>query len=118
MSTTSLTATSLASRDDRKPQPPAKSAVVKWLLVFAGSTVVAVFWTGQLYLMDSLDQKETSWRIVVPFSLIFWYSWALFSPLIVWVARRFRIERRQLARNLTVHMVASILMAFIHQLIA
>jgi two-component system LytT family sensor kinase len=108
----------VVSRGDSKPQLPAQSAVVKWLLIFAGSTVIAVFWTWQWSLMYSQVHQQTPWRAVVLLSLIFWYSWALFSPLVVWVGRRFRIERRQLARNLMVNMAASILMAFIHQVIA
>jgi len=87
----------------------------KWLLVFAGSTIVSLFWTWQIYLMAISDSKEMHWRKVIPYSLIFWYSWAIFLPVIVWLCRRFRIDRKQLKTNLVVHFLASFVFAFGHQ---
>jgi|ERR1700733_3615031 two-component system LytT family sensor kinase len=93
----------------------AKNTLVKWLLIFAGSTVVALFWTWQIYLMAISDNREMHWRKVIPYSLVFWYSWAAFSPIIVWLCRRFRVDRKQLTRNLVVHGLASLVVAFGHQ---
>ncbi|WP_437994925.1 histidine kinase [Sorangium sp. So ce185] len=40
-----------------------------------------------------------------------WLFWALMTPAIVWLGRRFPMERRGLVRNVAVHLVANLAMA-------
>lgn len=95
----------------------ARNKVAKWLLVFAGATILGLFWTWQMYLMYSGDNKEMPWLKVMPISMVFWYSWGAFSPLIVWLSRRFRIERKQWLSNVGIHAAFSFLFAFGHHIV-
>jgi two-component system LytT family sensor kinase len=41
------------------------------------------------------------------------YTWALFTPVILWLRRRFRFQRHRWASSLAIHLVASLLIAWI-----
>jgi len=45
----------------------------------------------------------------------FAYLWAALTPLTLWLARRFPLERGQLRRSLTVHVFASLIIGFLTQ---
>ncbi len=44
----------------------------------------------------------------------YWYVWALFTPVIVWLSQHFRFERRGLWRALLVHLPSVALFSFAH----
>jgi two-component system, LytTR family, sensor kinase len=44
----------------------------------------------------------------------YWYSWALFTPPIVWLSQRFRFERQGLLRAVAVHLPAVVLFSLAH----
>ena len=66
----------------------------------AAWTIVALLFGGQL----AVDSAYSGHRIAAPqaiaLGLTGWYAWALLSPLVIWLARRFR--------NLAVHAVISV----------
>ena len=66
----------------------------------AAWTIVALLFGGQL----AVDSAYSGHRIAAPqaiaLGLTGWYAWALLSPLVIWLARRFR--------NLGVHAVISV----------
>jgi hypothetical protein len=64
--------------------------------VFAVWTTVALLFAGQFYLYDSI-LSELRW------SALIWYLWALLTPLVLLVARRFRFTRESWPRALAVH---------------
>jgi two-component sensor histidine kinase len=54
------------------------------------------------------------WGSSLRFEMTAAYLWAIFTPLILWLARRFRIERHHLTRHLLIHFAAmSVLVAVI-----
>lgn len=52
-----------------------------------------------------------SWRQAVRFGLSFWSLWLVFLPAVAWLSLRFPIERKRLVRNLTLHVLACLLVA-------
>ena len=54
---------------------------------------------------------RVSWGEAVSFGGSFWALWLLFLPAVAWLSFRFPIERRRLVRNVSVHLVACLLIA-------
>ena len=50
-----------------------------------------------------------SWREAVSFGGSFWALWLVFLPVVAWLSFRFPIERRRLARNVGLHLLACLL---------
>jgi len=73
------------------------TALIAW-------TIVALLFGGQLV----VDSAYSGHRIAAPqaiaLALTGWYAWALLSPLVIWLARRFR--------NLSAHAVISVVVTF------
>src|SRR3954453_8582142 len=44
----------------------------------------------------------------------FWYAWALFVPLLQWLARRFPLERMRWLRGAAIHLAAGVAIIFLH----
>jgi two-component system LytT family sensor kinase len=47
--------------------------------------------------------------------LPYWFLWALLSPLVFWLTRRFRLERGRLLRNSLVHVAACLALSLAHR---
>jgi two-component system, LytTR family, sensor kinase len=88
---------------------------VKWILIFLGWTFLGVFYAGQTFLIYARSNHPTPFARILPGALVIWYSWAVLSPFINWLARHFRIERKRWLRNLAVHIAAGIFFSFLHQ---
>ena len=52
---------------------------------------------------------RVSWREAVSFGGSFWAFWLLFLPVVAWLSFRFPIERKQLLRNVGLHVLACLL---------
>jgi two-component system LytT family sensor kinase len=88
---------------------------VKWTLIFLGWTFLGVFYAGQTFLIYARSNHPTRFARILPGALVIWYSWAVLSPFIIWLARNFRIERKRLLPNLAMHVAAGIFFSFLHQ---
>ena len=52
---------------------------------------------------------SVSWREAVSFGGSFWALWLLFLPAVAWLSFRFPIERKRLLRNVSLHLLACLL---------
>src|SRR5438046_7395723 len=50
-----------------------------------------------------------SWPQAVGFGGSFWALWLLFGPAVAWLSFRFPIEQRRLLRNVSLHLLACLL---------
>jgi hypothetical protein len=84
---------------------------VRIATIWVGWTLVGLFFTSQILVSYSYMDKP------IPFDeALFWqtsvcYLWALATPLVLWLARRFRIERQYWARRLAIHAVVGLFLA-------
>ena len=53
--------------------------------------------------------SRVSWREAIGFGGSFWALWLLFLPAVAWLSFRFPIERRRLLRNVSIHLLACLL---------
>jgi two-component system LytT family sensor kinase len=79
-------------------------------VIWAGWTLVGFFFTSQIlvsyaYMKNSIPiAKALFWQMSIC------YIWALATPLVFWLARRFRIERQQWSRRILLHFVVGLLL--------
>lgn len=78
-----------------------------WATVFVVWTLLALISTAQAALFLGHTGREIDWiRLLVP-RLLDWYTCALFTPLLLWLVRRFPIMRGERLRNIPPLMLAS-----------
>jgi len=83
-------------------------------LIFLGWTVIGLFFASRNYLLYAYNKQPFSTRFTIMVSLGDWYPWALFTPLILTLARRYSLERGHLLRHLAIHIPASLLFSVAH----
>ncbi len=88
-------------------------AWVRWLVILGLWTLLALFFASQAALTYQYRQGWAPWGLLIKLSLSEWYIWAAFTPLILWLAQRFPLERGRWARSLLVHLPASVVFTFL-----
>ncbi len=69
---------------------------------------VAVFTATQLHLKSSQSGQASSWMNQFQIQLFVWWIWGLFTPMIVWLVNRFRIDRGRLIKGVLIHLGSSV----------
>jgi two-component system, LytTR family, sensor kinase len=85
---------------------------VRAVLIVAAWTVLASFLTSQMYLAYSRRELPIRWERIFFVELTYAYIWAALTPLILWLARRFPIERWKWIRSMMVHLGVSLFIGF------
>ena len=81
------------------------------LIIFAIATVIAVLYSLERYFYRRLLGQEVSLGQLVPSELVFTYLWALLTPLVMWMGRRFPVwptHHGEKARNTLGNWVAQL----------
>ena len=88
---------------------------VPWPLVLLVASVLGIVSTTLAWqLTMSLERTATYFRWLVVLNCAYWYTWAGFTPSIVWLSQRFRFERQGLIRALAVHLPAVLIFSLAH----
>jgi len=79
------------------------------------ATVLGAFSTLQAYQFVRLflDKPQPLITLVI-LNFTFWYGWALLAPGVLWVARRFPLERDTWMRSAVVHLCGIVTFTFVH----
>lgn len=92
---------------------------VRWTAVFVIWTAAALFFASQSSLWDRyLFRQQITWERALTTNLSFYYIWALITPFVVWLGKRFRLEQGKWVRSIAVHLPTSIALACLQLLIA
>jgi two-component system LytT family sensor kinase len=83
-----------------------RPAFLKAGLLFGAWTGYGLLCGWQAHHWYSMSKTPMSWGDSFRFELTYAYLWGAFTPLIFWMARRYRIERYSWPRNLAVHVAA------------
>jgi two-component system LytT family sensor kinase len=97
-------------------QPAARSSQQRWMniaLVFGLWTLFGFIYGNQEYFSLRGAGRIFPWRQILAWQMLAWYPWALFTFLILWLGRRFPIERPSRGRSLAVHLPGSILLGLV-----
>jgi signal transduction histidine kinase len=87
---------------------------LKWGLAFLCWTLLGLIFSSQSYVYYAVRGGDVRWLPTLTWVFADWYTWAALSPFILWLARRFRVERRGRARALTVHLAAGVFFSVVH----
>jgi two-component system LytT family sensor kinase len=79
----------------------------KWGLIFACWTAFALFFASQTYLLQTRFGRPIDAKKVLAIWLLCGYSWYSVTPFVLWLARRFPLERGRLLRSIPTHLIAS-----------
>ncbi len=82
-----------------------------WLAVLAGWTALALFFAVSTSLTYVSTGRPPSWSFTIGRSLSEWWLWALLTPLVVWLARRYPLHGPRAWRHLANHAAAGTLLA-------
>lgn len=86
---------------------------VQWLGYFAIWTMIGLAFAGQSYLARAESGSPIPWRFALGRNLIDWYTFAVLTLPVLWLARRIPIEFADWRRRLTIHIVASIVFSML-----
>ncbi len=91
------------------------------IIIFAIATVIAVLYSLERYFYRRLLGQEVSLGQLVPAELVFTYLWALLTPLVMWMGRRFPVwgthhgsDGRTTLRNWIAQLVAVVSFVTLH----
>jgi len=77
----------------------------RWGIIFAVWTVLAFFFTGQLYYTRLLSERPLTWRDAASQQFIYPYLWAAGTIFVLWLANRYPLEGKRWLRRLLLHLL-------------
>lgn len=84
------------------------------LLILVCLTFLALLFTPQTYLLNRRSMTPLTWGEALAANIVIFYLWAALTPLVLWLGKRFPIERRHLLRNLALLFLLSLPVMFAH----
>ncbi len=85
---------------------------LKWLAFWTALGLVAS--AQRLLAHRRFGPDSYTWWQALAAGLSDWYLWALLSLVVVWLARRFQMDRASFGRHLFIHLGASLDLALLH----
>lgn len=87
------------------------------LVAAAAATVLGLLTSAQIYFgRVRANEPVTFWQSLAS-NLPGWYFWAVLTPLILWLGRRFPLTSRRLATSLPVHLVVGVALSIPYTLL-
>ena len=98
------------SDDDPRAQRPFVKRLVRLGIIWGLWTIVALFFSTQIFMMYYSERQPIPYKRAFLVQGSACYLWALVTPLILWLARRFRIDRNQWLRKAALHFLFSLVL--------
>jgi two-component system, LytTR family, sensor kinase len=90
-------------------------ARIRPLLMFGVATVLTFFSASQAYyFVATFGQKPAPFAVLLVLNLGYWYSWATLAPGILWLSRRFPLDKQSWRVSLPVHVVGVFVATTLH----
>jgi two-component system, LytTR family, sensor kinase len=87
---------------------------LKWLAILGVWAVLGLIYAGPIYLeVRGEGMNHTAWRIF-SWGVLSWCVWALLTPAMVWLARRYSLVGAAGKRSLLVHIPAFLIFSAVH----
>src|SRR5436190_10022088 len=94
-----------------------KKPLATWSAVLAIASLLGLFFAAQMHYSSAAFGRPVSWGQALYWALGDWYEWAILSPLIFWLSRRFSFERSRWRSSLAFHFVAGVVLSVVHLLL-
>ena len=89
-------------------EPVLSKRLVRFGLIWGVWTIVALFFSSQVYIMYYSEKQPIRYAEGFLVQASACYLWALATPLVLWLSRRFRIDRNNWLRKVGLHFVFSL----------
>jgi len=86
-----------------------------WATIVGAFTLLGLLFSSQVWIDYAYARHPIAWWRASGVALADWYVWAAATPVVVWLARRVRIERRRWAAPLVVHVLVSVVLTVVKQ---
>ena len=96
------------------PVIAAPRSVLRWRVVLGVATILGLLSSALAGQFTHAMGRSPKWQSLLILNCTYWYVWALFTPSIVWLSQRFRLERQGLPWAALVHVPAVMLFSFAH----
>jgi two-component system, LytTR family, sensor kinase len=83
---------------------------VRLAIIWIGWTLVGLFFTSQILVSYAYMKNSIPFAKALFWQMSICYLWALATPLVFWLARRFRIERQHWLRRILLHAVVGLVL--------
>ncbi len=84
-------------------------------VIFTVATGLGFFSGFQAYyFVNTFTQRPASFPLLLALNLSYWYSWAILTPGIIWLARKFPFERRAWKLSALVHLAGVFSATLLH----
>ncbi len=88
---------------------------VRPLLIFGVATVLTFFSASQAYYyVATFGQKPAPFAVLLLLNLGYWYSWATLAPGILWLSRRFPLDKQSWHLSLPAHVAGVFVATTLH----
>jgi two-component system LytT family sensor kinase len=84
-----------------------------WIALWAGWTGLALFIAAGASLTYVSTGRAGSWRLTIAMQLGEWWAWAVLTPVVVWLARRWPLRSLWPPTPILVHLAAGAVLAFV-----
>ena len=100
----------MPAADVSRPRP-----LVRPAFVIAGAwTALGLIESAKAFVNTRLRGIERPWGELLLVNMPWWYTWALLTPAVIWVARRVRVDGGRWPRGLALHLAAGIAASALH----
>jgi two-component sensor histidine kinase len=90
-----------------------KRRALTWTMVFAAWTLIVLTFAVQNYVFAVARNRPDSFGREFLVASTEWYVWAVLTPLVLWLCRRFRITSQDWPRTALLHLAASVVVSFL-----
>ncbi len=94
--------------DDNSRQKPVLKRFVHLGVILGMWTIAALFFSTQVFTMYYAEGQPIPYKRAFIVQASACYLWALVTPLVLWLARRFRIDRKNWLRKVFLHFLFSV----------
>jgi two-component system, LytTR family, sensor kinase len=88
-----------------------RRSVRTWLTAWAAWTSLALLMAISSSLTYRSTGRPANWNLTMSRSLAEWWLWAALTPLVVWLAHRYRLDAERRWRNVAIHLCAGLFIA-------
>jgi two-component system LytT family sensor kinase len=95
---------------DEKQRRPFVKRLARLGIIWGVWTIVALFFSTQVFMMYYSERQPIPYKQAFLVQGIGCFLWALVTPLVLWLARRFCIDRNQWVRKVALHFIVSLVL--------
>lgn len=94
--------------DDHEERRPFVKRLIRFGVIWGMWTIVALFFSTQVFMMYYSERQPIPYKRAFIVQASACYLWASVTPLLLWLARRFRIDRNNWFRKVVLHFLFSV----------